>query len=71
MKTLNEKLDQIARELGRRAQGDAAWLAGWAQLSPRRVESSLAGQGIVWPGCADEQQLILITVICAAVHNDA
>lgn len=68
MKTLNEKLDQIARELAGGAQGDAAWLAGH---SCRRAAPSLAGQGIVWPGCADEQQLILITVICAAVHNDA
>lgn len=63
MKTLNEKLDQIA-SAGRERGGEsgAAWLAGHS-----------CRPSIVWAGlgCADEQQLILITVICAAVHNDA
>lgn len=66
MKTLNEKLDQIAREPA--GGGHKGTLPGWlgtAVAAPQQVESSLAGQGIVWPGCADEQQLILITVICA------
>lgn len=69
MKTLNEKLDQIAS--ARRERGGESCLAGWAQLSPQLepgTEHCLCYAGL---GCADEQQLILITVICAAVHNDA
>lgn len=70
MKTLNEKLDQIA-SAGRERGGEESCLAGWAQLSPQLELGTEHCLGYAGLGCADEQQLILITVICAAVHNDA
>lgn len=68
MKTLNEKLDQIARAEREREQEERGGLPGWLGTAVARAGDG-ALSGLL--GCADEQQLILITVICAAVHNDA